>query len=367
MQSYFQYINLWSENAKKYLGFNDILLMAILIPVITAGMPLAFFGIDSDIESAELTHKLINSLIYTVSYWLGCRTIFIYSRKKFPQLKQITRRILLTSTLILIFFAAFNTFMALAIDPILCDQFMVEPDDHSVKFIVPSLVIIALVSSIYEGVYLYYQLKQSIEEKEQLKRENIQSQLQGLRNQVNPHFLFNSLNTLIYLIPEDPDRAVKFVNKLSKTYRYILEIRDKKLVSLSEEFEFLKAYLFLIKERFGENLHVKVDIPDHFLDHQIVSLSLQILLENAIKHNIISTQKPLTIEVFVKNDQWLVVRNNLQKKKQVANSTGAGLQNIRNRYRFFSDREVEVIVTTQHFIVTLPLIPTKESAKIEYA
>jgi LytS/YehU family sensor histidine kinase len=193
-------------------------------------------------------------------------------------------------------------------------------------------------------------------EKQKLKRMNMQSQLEGLKNQVNPHFLFNSLNTLTYLIPENSEKSVHFVQQLSKVYRYILEIRDKKLILLEEELNFLNAYTFLLKERFGKNLHIKIDIPEVHLNDKIIPLSLQILFENAIKHNIISSEKPLFMEVFIENGNKLIVKNNLQKKNQVMNSTKLGLQNIKNRYRFFSEKEVEVIVTQESFIVILPMI-----------
>ena len=185
---------------------------------------------------------------------------------------------------------------------------------------------------------------------------NMQSQLEGLKNQVNPHFLFNSLNTLTYLIPENADKSVHFVQQLSKVYRYILELKDKELISLEEELRFLDAYTFLLKERFGENLCVEIDIPDEFLNKNIIPLSLQILCENAIKHNIISSQKPLCLKVFIQNEDKLIVKNNLQKKNQEMNSTRLGLQNIKNRYRFFSEKEVEVIATQEEFVVVLPLI-----------
>ncbi len=199
-------------------------------------------------------------------------------------------------------------------------------------------------------------------EKEKLERENIQSQLEGLKNQVNPHFLFNSLNTLTYIIPEDQNLAVRFVQQLSKVYRYILEIRDRKLICLSEELAFLDAYVFLLKDRFGENFKIDINIPESYLNLKVVPLSLQILMENAIKHNIISALKPLRVEVFIENNLKLIVKNNLQKKNHVMNSTKVGLQNIKNRYSFFSDQKVEVFATTDSFVVSIPLIQIDEKA-----
>jgi len=180
------------------------------------------------------------------------------------------------------------------------------------------------------------------------------TQISLLRGALNPHMIFNSLNTLTYLIPEAPNKAVNFVQKLSKVYRYILEIRDQKIVSISDELEFLNAYIFLLKERFGENLNTNIDIPLKYYQTKIVPLSLQILFENVIKHNIISTKKPLTINVFIERDK-LIIKNNLQKKNQVISSTSMGLQNIKNRYQFFTKKEVDVIVTVDSFLVALPL------------
>jgi LytS/YehU family sensor histidine kinase len=219
-----------------------------------------------------------------------------------------------------------------------------------------SFFCLLMIAAIYESMRYVMLWKKTSVEYEQLQRENIQSQLEGLKNQVNPHFLFNSLNTLVNIIPENPDTAVRFVQKLSKVYRYILEIRDTKMTPLSNELDFLNAYIFLLKERFGENIQVKIDLSTEGVsDWHIVPLSLQILFENAIKHNIISAQKPLNIEVFIENER-LIVKNNLQRKNQVQEGTGVGLQNIKNRYRLVSRKEVDIIVTQQSFMVALPLL-----------
>jgi LytS/YehU family sensor histidine kinase len=195
----------------------------------------------------------------------------------------------------------------------------------------------------------------AVAEKAILERQNVECQLEGLRNQVNPHFLFNSLNTLVYLIPENPDKAIRFVQKLSKVYRFVLESRDAKIIPLSEELEFLNAYTYLLKERFGDNLHIHIEDLTSEASSGIVPLSLQMLFENAIKHNIISQEKPLYIDVFTKNDH-LYIQNNNQKKNQVSDSTGVGLQNICDRYRMLTDQEIIIDVNDRFFSVALPLI-----------
>ncbi len=220
------------------------------------------------------------------------------------------------------------------------------------------MLLTALVISIYEAISFYMQLQQTVAEKVALERRHVQSQLESLRNQVNPHFLFNSLNTLIYLIPENPDNAVRFVQKLSKVYRYVLESRDASVIPLKEELDYLHAYVYLLRERFGENLVVNTQELDILENALIVPLTLQMLFENVIKHNIISAEKPLKIDTFFENDH-IVVRNSLQKKNQTMDSTGVGLENIRERYQFLTSKEVGVIVSKDYFTVLIPIIYQK--------
>jgi LytS/YehU family sensor histidine kinase len=211
------------------------------------------------------------------------------------------------------------------------------------------------VVAIYESIYFMNELQKSVQEKEMLKRESLKAELNALKTQVNPHFLFNNLNTLISVIPEDPKLAVDFVKQLAKLYRHILEVKDEQSILLKEELDVLRAYAFLLQTRFGNNLDVIINVPDEKLNRRIVPLSLQILMENAIKHNIVSSDKPLTIEVFAVNGK-LVVSNNLQKKNQINESTGIGLDNIRNRYKLLGNGKVEVTENGSSFTVSIPLI-----------
>lgn len=350
------------SRAKKYLGFNDRWLMLFGIPIVSFITSALMFGhnFNEDIFF-NLSKCSLIGLVYVSVYWLVFRELFIFYRKRFPELKESVSRIVYQVVTILIVYFIVKVILDVVMHNYMHVLFDVD-EPKGPATVIAALTISFFVISIYETIFFYTQLQTSITEKEQLESENIKSQLEGLKNQVNPHFLFNSLNTLTYLIPEDPDRAVGFVQQLSKVYRYILEIKDQKLIPLSEELKFLDAYIFLLKERFGENFQITVNIPEAFLSSKVVPLSLQLLLENAIKHNIISNLKPLKIEVFVEKEK-LIVRNNLQKKNQVMNSTKAGLQNIRNRYSFFSNKNVEVLSTAEYFIVMLPLIALTEKVK----
>src|SRR4030095_5336548 len=213
----------------------------------------------------------------------------------------------------------------------------------------------ATVVAIYESIYFMNELRQSVEEKELLKRESLKAQLDALRTQVNPHFLFNNLNTLSSVMPENPKLAVDFVQQLSKVYRHVLEVQDAQSILLKDELDVLKAYAFLLRTRFGNNLDIEINVPEEKLHKKVVPLSLQILMENAIKHNIVSSDKPLKIAVYALNGK-LVVSNNLQMKHQVNESTGIGLNNLRNRYKLLSDKQVEVTENGSNFTVSIPLI-----------
>ncbi len=176
-----------------------------------------------------------------------------------------------------------------------------------------------------------------------------------LKNQLDPHFLFNSLNVLSSLIEENPKKAQEFTVALSKIYRYVLDQKDKNLISVEEELNFAKLYFSLLKMRFEDAIIINFQTDIDINDFRIVPLSLQLLLENAIKHNIISDQKPLQIDIF-KEDNYLVIQNSYQKKQTFEKSTGIGLQNIIQRYNLVSNLEINIQQTDKHYIVKLPLI-----------
>jgi PAS domain S-box-containing protein len=194
-----------------------------------------------------------------------------------------------------------------------------------------------------------------------VQKENLQSQFEVLKQQVNPHFLFNSLNVLTSLIKVDPDLAESFTERLSKVYRYVLENKEKELVTLSTELEFLKAYLFLLEIRFLKKLFVEIKIDKSFHDYLILPIAIQLIIENAIKHNTFSKIQPLKIEIFVDEQQRLNIINNLNLRETKFISTGVGLENINRRYALVSDQRPEFIKTSEHFIAKLPLLKPEKT------
>jgi LytS/YehU family sensor histidine kinase len=208
-------------------------------------------------------------------------------------------------------------------------------------------------------VYFMNKLKKAELDAEQLKKISIESQFEALRNQINPHFLFNSFNVLSSLVYKDADTSSKFISQLSNVYRYLLYNQDKKIIAVKEEMEFIQSYLFLLKIRFEENIVVANKIDCVSEDNFVAPAVLQMLIENAIKHNVVSKKNPLSITLFCVNG-FIVVQNNLQEKQVKEPSTYIGLRNIQARYRLLTDKEVQIEKSATHFTVRIPILEIVE-------
>lgn len=207
---------------------------------------------------------------------------------------------------------------------------------------------------------MLYRWRYSLAEVERFKKENAEFRFEMLRNQVNPHFLFNSLNTLSSLMYHDLNTAANYIRRLSEVYRYVLENRQKDLVTLKTEIIFINAYKYLFELRFTNMLSFKINIDDNAVGLFIAPMTLQMLVENAVKHNVISQKKPLIISVSSAND-FIVVSNNYQPKPPEGYSSGMGLQNIKNQYAYLTQRNVEILNSESEFTVKIPLISGKKT------
>ncbi len=338
------------------IGFNDTSLILIGVPFLSFIIPIVFMGCRFSRPPYLSWEKYFTVLFITTVIWLGNRYIMVYSRKKYPLFNDVRKRLWFQSLIMFAFTVTANMGLDQVADKVFrIDHDTLTPADTLIHTNSAAIFCTIMIMAIYESIYFMNELKKSVEEKEMLKRESLNAQLNALRTQVNPHFLFNNLNTLSSIIPEDPKQAVEFVQQLSKVYRHILEVENEKSIPLKDELDVLKAYAFLLQTRFGDNLDITIDVPDEKLNKKIVPLSLQILMENAIKHNIVSSEKPLKVNVSAENGK-LVVSNNLQKKSQVNESTGIGLENIRNRCKLLGNGNVEVTESGTSFTVSIPLI-----------
>ncbi|WP_415837329.1 sensor histidine kinase [Pontibacter korlensis] len=203
------------------------------------------------------------------------------------------------------------------------------------------------------------QLQEEFIRSEQLQKESFKAQLETLKTQVNPHFLFNSLNILNSLIYKNQNQAAQFLEQLSEVYRALLDNGQKTLVSLQTELKLAEAYMYLMKTRFGSKVEFHLDVPQERMHLSLPPTSLQMLLENAIKHNGSTAQRPLHIHIYT-SEEALVVQNNLQPRLEEVKSTQLGLENIKKRYAFLTDREVEIIQNEDEFIVKLPLLKIEQ-------
>lgn len=208
-------------------------------------------------------------------------------------------------------------------------------------------------------IFYQYHLRETQLAMEVAQKDTLQANYNALKRQVSPHFLFNSLNVLDELINQDTKKASEFLSRLSRVYRYIISNQSVDLVSLREEVEFIKAYIYLLEVRFQNHLEVNIDIPSTDIDKKILPAALQLLIENTIKHNEVSASNKLIVNVS-SDSEYLTVENSIQQKVSSSNSSnGVGLQNIMKRYRFFIDKEVTVTNDGQSFRVKLPLLTSE--------
>jgi two-component system LytT family sensor kinase len=216
--------------------------------------------------------------------------------------------------------------------------------------------------SLEMGIFFLHQWRHSCVELERFQQEHAEFRFQALKNQINPHFLFNSLNTLSSLIYVDQDDAAKFVRQLAKVYRYVLENREKEVIRLETELTILESYIYLAETRFRDKLVVDIHIDDGVKQRGIPPMTLQMLIENAIKHNITSQARPLHINIFSENDEYLVIQNSLQRISSIAYSSRIGLKNVITRYKYCTPRDIIIEEGKGLFTVKLPLLEDVEPA-----
>lgn len=244
-----------------------------------------------------------------------------------------------------IFVFLHNTFDIPAIDA------MVHHYLHPLR----DFIVACLVTSSCCIIYLIRRQQQVLIENEQLQAENIRNQYEVLKNQLNPHMLFNSLNTLRSLVRENQNKAQDYIQELSRVLRYTLQSHDFQSVSLREEMEFVSAYIFLLKMRFENNLQFDIQINKTLEERRLPPMAIQVLVENAVKHNEISNRKPLTIHILTNNEGNLCVSNDIQPKWTATAGTGIGLVNLAKRYRLLFKQDIQ-ITEDKEFNVCIPLI-----------
>ncbi|MCG7855731.1 sensor histidine kinase [Flavihumibacter sp.] len=277
-----------------------------------------------------------------------------FIRSRYPELNQTKSRVmykLLTNLLvmtpsILLILVIFHLFEILG--------YRYDPQDLK-GFLLVGLCINIIFETLWEVIYTIDKYKESLAEQELLEQMSLGQEFENLKSQVNPHFLFNCFNTLSGLISEDKKKAEQFLNELSKVYRYLLR-NNENASTLESELAFIESYCQLLKTRHGDGLQINFEIDRKYYPYTLPANSLQLVVENAVKHNIISKEQPLVLEIFTTSAKQLVINNNLQRKLKMETSTKIGLQNIRSKYKLLRHDGFQVIEGQKNFMVVLPLV-----------
>lgn len=337
-----------SQNRTTYL------LMAVLFPptlVIITYFILGkmYFSSLTNFGSASVVSFLILFGVWILQGKLGWKMLQIY-----PSHRDTMKRVLLFSSLNLLIVMVTVTLICLVFDllNILDYQFTAKTWSRG---LLAGAICTILNQAVYETEASYRRIKISQREAEQLKKAQLQTQFDSLKEQVNPHFLFNSLNSLSSLIATHPEKAEEFVEEMSRVYRYLLRSNEEQLTTLRKEIAFIESYNMLLKTRFGVGFQPVIQIEETMMERLLPPMTLQLLMENAVKHNIVDPDMPLVVRLYTQ-DEKLVVSNNLQKKNKTVISNKVGLSNILSKYKLLNYPGVEIKETVNEFIVVLPLI-----------
>lgn len=334
---------------------NDVGFRLVLIPFFGVAIPLLTHMINAD----ALTHwglKLAYAYTVLLAFviWQGNRYLLFSLRSYFDWFNRPVRKI------IALLLAA--TFFTVPVSSVMLVgwYYLFRHGDVDWQVVNTSTLIIMIcvlfITHVYETVFLVKESESEMLRSEQLERAKAEAELQALKTQIDPHFMFNSLNTLSYLIDEAPPKAKEFNEHLADVYRYILQNRDRNLVLLQEELQFLDDYFALQKIRYGEAVRWQVKInEDAMNEYMMPPISLQLLVENAFKHNEFSLQHPLAISLALRNET-IVVKNALSSRTSAKNSPQLGLANLAERYKLVTGLSINIEQTKDCFSVSLPLL-----------
>ncbi|WP_309642378.1 histidine kinase [Flavobacterium sp.] len=296
------------------------------------------------------------TMLYGLSLYFANAFLFLYLDTIFATERFAKKRIIIGFVFSFLI-SVFVIFLLRIFEDVLIEgrTFAEFLNKESLSNYLVAIILTFIVTLSFHAFHFYKAYNESKVKEQKVIAGNANAQFESLKNQIDPHFLFNSLNVLSSLIEENPENAQRFTTSLSKIYRYVLEQKDKELVTVKEELTFAKTYMNLLKMRFENS--ISYELPEDFDNDEakVVPLSLQLLLENTIKHNVVSEQKPLHIKIDIV-DHYLIVENNLQIKEVLQDRKGVGLQNIVNRYALISERKVLIEEHANYFKIKIPIL-----------
>lgn len=331
------------------------------IYMIIVGIIISFL-LDFIVGSKPHTHNpfldFLTSIVITILVWEGNLRLDDWLNKKFPWVGNAGKRIVVELLGSMIYSAVVIYWSMLFFNRFVCSFPVAAKEAFMSTAVIIGVMVSFILLTVEIGSQFFSNWKASLIEIEHHKTEVVQAQLQNLKNQINPHFLFNNMSVLSSLVYKDQDKAVDFINQLSKVYRYLLDNKDRELVTLEDELIFIRSYTYLLQIRFDTNIKFTIEVENNALQKLVPPMAIQILVENAIKHNEISEELPLSVSIK-NNGDVLVVTNNLQLRTNTEPSSKTGLKNIKDRYHYFTDKPIEVLEIANSFIVKIPLLHTK--------
>lgn len=331
----------------------DLLLKVIFIPLLGISLPLVS-GIIYYTKYSFIGLAGANAFFILTSFaiWKGCNWIHVRLRPLYQPVAKPFSKIAAVTFLSALYGACTGGLSAMIWLQVSKESFNWTSVNRFVLACVAAVIIFTLV---YEILFLTKEREIDTKIVDQLDKERSLAELQALTNEMDPHFIFNSLNTLNHLIISQPEQAHLFNNRLAQVYKYFLINRNRELIPLKEELEFIESYFYLLRIRYDDKLHLSKSLTERNGTVMIPPCSLQILVENAIKHNEFTEEKPLRINIYI-NDHYLKVSNNIKPKPYAVNSTGIGLKNLSSRYKLLFHKDITIETTRESFIVKLPLI-----------
>jgi sensor histidine kinase YesM len=329
------------QKKELYIRWAGIIFLGLLFPFIYK----QYSSFQTYLYAASL------STIMCAVFWNGTMYTIMLSDKLFPYTKRMGLSIVMMFVFVTIFVGIAGGLSTWMIN---VTQIVVYDKEDIIDNFLISLLITYFISTFYAASYFFSQWRYHLVKSERLQRANLEARFETLKTQINPHFLFNSLNTLMYLVVDNP-KASEYIENLSDFMRYLLQTREMEAVSLTEELDLVRKYVYIQQNRFGEKLKVDIDIAASYAQERIPPLAVQMLVENAIKHNVVSSDNQLTVRIYIDKAGFLVVENNLKEKMDKEPSTGVGLSNIQSRYQFLTGKEIVILCENDKFIVKLPL------------
>ena len=309
----------------------------------------------------SIADDFIYSFIISMLLSGGISEIIRFSDRRFPWLEKPVQRLLFDLVVVIVY----SFVVAFILVSIFCiwvwNYFTIETYDATIvaSNTVTPIFIAIIITAFFTSRSFLIEWKRSAIETEKIKNEKLASQYQGLKDQLNPHFLFNSLNVLSNLVYEDADKANRFIEQLSRIYRYVLEVQNEEFVTLETELRFAESFMELQKTRFGDKFQYDVHVSNTE-NYGIAPLSLQLLLENAFKHNKATRDEPLNIWI-AQHDNVLIVKNNIQRRESDSRGTGVGLKNITERTKHLTGKPIQSDVSEEYFTVSIPLYHKKKT------